>query len=114
MRARLLFAVALLVQVVVLYWPRPVGTGGVPGLDKAVHVGVFAAAAASGHRAGVPAGWLAAGLGLHAALSEVVQGRWLAGRSGDPADALADLVGVALGIALAIAWGVAPARRSAR
>ncbi|HZI98301.1 MAG TPA: hypothetical protein VFD41_12330 [Actinomycetales bacterium] len=96
-----LFVAALVVQLVVLYWPRPVDAAAVPGLDKVVHVAIFAAAAMAGRRAGVPVRWLAAGLALHAVVSEVIQGTLLEGRSADPFDAVADLVGVAIGLAVA-------------
>ncbi len=92
------------VQAVVLYAPRApqVATGGLP-VDKAVHLSVFALATAALAWAGVPR-WLAvSAMALHAPLSEVVQDRLLPGRSGEPADIAADLLGVALG-----AWLVRP------
>ena len=98
---RLLFAGAVVVQLLVLYWPGPVDGGGVPGLDKAVHLAVFAAAALTGRRAGVRAVVLAVGLGLHAVASEAIQGTVLDGRSADPYDVLADLLGIAIGLAVA-------------
>jgi hypothetical protein len=78
-----------------------VGTGGVPYLDKLVHVLVFAAVAWTGLRAGVPARWLLPLLVLHAVTSELVQARLLAQRSGDPADVVADLAGTLAGTLLA-------------
>jgi hypothetical protein len=97
----LLFALAVAVQLLVLYLPR-VDTGGVdgPGLDKVVHATVFAAVAWTGRRAGVPVRLLAGLLVLQAVGSELVQGLLLPDRSGDPLDALADLAGVAVGLAL--------------
>ena len=50
---------------------------------------------------------------LHAGVSEVVQGELYTTRSGDPLDALADVVGTALGLAayvLLVRRRVAPAR----
>ncbi len=96
-------AVALLVQLAVLYAPRvpPVPGAEVAGLDKLVHAAVFAAVTFTALRAGLrPA--LVVGVGLaHAVVSEVLQHAVLPGRSGDPVDVLADVVGVALGAWLA-------------
>ena len=89
------------VQLVVLYWPRAAAGGGLPYVDKVVHVAVFAAVAWAGCRAGVPHRVLVPLLVAQAVASEVVQARLLAGRSGDPADVVADLVGTGLGLLLA-------------
>jgi hypothetical protein len=97
-RHRVTFAVAVAVNVLVLYWPSAPGTGGIPGLDKVVHVLVFLAVAWTGVAMTLPAGPLAAVLVVHAVVSEIVQGRWMAARSGDPRDVLADVVGVAIGV----------------
>ena len=99
-RGRALLAVAVAVQLAVLYWPRA-GGGGLPYVDKLVHVAIFAAVAWAGCRAGVPHRVLVPLLVAHAVVSEVVQDRLLAGRSGDPADVAADLVGTGLGLLLA-------------
>jgi hypothetical protein len=86
------------VQLVVLYVPRApaVDTGGLP-LDKVAHVAAFALPTAALILAGVPRAWVIGLMALHAPVSEVLQHRLLADRSGDPWDVLADLVGVALG-----------------
>lgn len=103
---RVLFGLAVLVQLVVLYLPRGVDVGaGLPALDKLVHVAVFGAVAVTGVWAGVPVRWLAAALAAHAVASEAVQHWLLPARSGDPLDSVADLVGVTLGVALAVAGG---------
>ena len=100
----------MLLQAAVLYWPQATTAGGLPYLDKAVHVVVFAAvgvtAVLAGARAGVVVGLLAA----HAGVSEVVQARLLAERSGDLWDVAADVVGTCGGVAL----GVALRRRRGR
>ena len=97
MRSRWLLAAVVLAQLVVLYAPRAPSTGGVPGLDKVVHVLVFAVVAAVGLRARVPR-WVVLLLTVgHAPVSELVQATLLPGRSGDPLDLLADLAGCALG-----------------
>jgi hypothetical protein len=102
---RAAFAAAVAVHLVVLYWPRAVSEGGVPYLDKVVHVLVFGAVAWTGARAGLRVRWLAAVLVLHAVSSELVQHFLLAARSGDPADAAADVLGVVAGVAVARSGG---------
>ncbi len=93
----LAFLLSLAVQLVVLYAPRaPSVSTGLP-LDKVVHVAVFAAVAGTGLRAGLPARVLVTALLAHAVVSELIQAQWLAHRSGDVWDAVADAVGVGLG-----------------
>lgn len=103
-------AVALAAQAVVLYAPRQPGPVPFVHADKVVHVGVFLVPAVlallAGFRGRVVVGLLVA----HAVVSEVVQARLLPGRSGDPADVLADVVGVGVGLLLALAAD----RRAAR
>jgi hypothetical protein len=93
--------VAVAVQLVILYWPRPAGPTGVPGLDKLVHAAMFGSVTYLGLRAGLPARWWVPLSCGHAVVSELIQGLFLVHRSGDWRDVVADLVGV--GIALA-AW----------
>ena len=98
-RARVgLAALALGLQLAVLYVPRApsIDTGGLP-VDKLVHIAVFALPTVALIWAGVPRGWVIGLMAVHAPLSEVVQDRFLAHRSGDPWDVAADLLGVALG-----------------
>ncbi len=105
------FVLAVLVQLVVLYAPStPDAAPSIPGLDKLVHAGVFLLPALLGVLAGARPGWLGASLAAHAVVSELVQGFALPERSGDGADAVADLAGLALGLAL----GVALTRRASR
>ena len=70
------------------------------GSDKVVHLVLFALLAATTRwRFGpVLAGLVA--VTAYAPASELVQGLLLSGRSGDPYDVVADLLGVALGWAL--------------
>lgn len=100
--ARTALAVAVLVQLVVLYAPAGPGPGLFPQSDKVVHVLVFlvpvALAVVVTRRPSLVAGAFL----THAVLSEVVQGTLLPLRSGDPFDALADAVGVALGVAVGL------------
>jgi hypothetical protein len=94
------FGAAVLINLIVVYWPSTPGTAGVPHVDKVVHLVVFALVAWTGRRAGVPWRLLAVALVVHAVTSEIVQGALLSGRSGDPWDVLADVIGVAAGLAL--------------
>ena len=87
------FALAVVVQLVALYWPRPVETGTSLPVDKLVHAAVFGAVLWTGGRAGLPVRPLAAVLAVHAGVSEVVQGTLL-DRDGNVPDALADLAGL--------------------
>lgn len=102
-----LLAVALVVQAVVLYWPRVPGPPGlldVPGLDKFVHLATFASVAWTGLLAGCGARWWVPLLVVHAGVSEVLQATVLPHRSGDPWDVVADLAGVCLGASLVRRW----------
>lgn len=93
---------SLLLSLYVLFAPDPGGPDTeLPGADKAVHLLLFALVAATARwRLGGRPAVLAAVL-LYAALSEVVQGVALPGRSGDLLDLLADALGALLGSALA-------------
>ena len=96
-----LAAIALVIQLAVLYAPRtPTVETGLP-LDKVAHVVVFAVPVVALVAAGLPRRWVVMGMALHALLSEVLQAAVLPQRSGDPADVVADLVGVAIGAWLA-------------
>ena len=94
---RWLFALAVVAQLVALYWPRPVDPGTPLPVDKLVHAAIFGAVLWTGVRAGLPLRPLTAVLAVHAGVSEVVQGTML-DRDGNVPDALADLTG------LVIAW----------
>lgn len=100
---RLLLAVVLVVHLVVLYSPSlpSPGPAGVPGADKVGHAAVFGLLVLAALWAGFSARWVVPLALAHAVLSEVGQHLLLAGRSGDPWDAVADVVGVGLG------WGAA-------
>lgn len=95
-----LFVLAVVVQLVALYYPDPPGGGDARGLDKVVHAAVFLAPALLGLLAGARPAVLAPLLIAHAVVSELVQQFALPGRGGDPWDAVADIVGVAIGMAL--------------
>ena len=103
------FGAAVALQLYGVYAPREAGPNvGIPQIDKVAHCFLFAAVAFTGLKAGVPARWLLGALVANAIVSELVQHYLLPQRDGDPFDALADLVGVALG-----AWlGARAARRT--
>lgn len=101
------FAIAIVLQLVALYYPSPPGGPGTPGLDKLVHAGIFLLPAALGVVAGIHLAWLGGALVAHAIVSELVQQLALPERSGDVWDAVADIAGVAIGLGV----GVMIARR---
>lgn len=95
------FFITAAASLFILFLPE----SGVPtapaGSDKAVHVALFAALAATGGWAGFRSRVLLSALTGYAVLSEVVQHVLPLGRTGDPADALADVCGMAAGWVLA-------------
>lgn len=98
-RWRLLpLALAMLVQLSVLYAPSGGGAAPFPHVDKLVHCAVFALPVLFGLLARLPLVPVAAVMALHAPVSEVVQASLLPNRAGDPWDAVADVTGVALGV----------------
>ncbi|MBJ7452715.1 MAG: VanZ family protein [Blastococcus sp.] len=108
--ARGVFAVVVLISLAVLFAPASDVPSAPAGVDKVVHLALFAALAASGRWAGVAARPLAVLLLGYAAVSEVVQGLPALGRSMSPADWVADAVGVLVGLVL---WQLASRRSSA-
>lgn len=92
---------ALVVQAVVLFVPRApkVDSAGLP-LDKFVHFAIFAAATGTLIWAGTRLVPTAIAMGGYAVLSEVIQAVAYPDRSGEPADVVADLAGVAFGCVL--------------
>ena len=101
--SRGVFAVVVLVSFAVLFAPADDVPTAPPGVDKLVHLLLFAALAVSGRWAGVRSGVLAVGLLVYAAVSEVVQGVSALERSASLADWAADAVGVLAGL-LGWAW----------
>ena len=93
------FVVAVVVQVYVLYLfvPGPSTDVTVPQADKIVHLAVFGAPAFFAALARLPLWGVATLLAMHAPVSELIQHSLIAGRSGEPLDVAADLVGVGLG-----------------
>ena len=105
------FAVVVLLSLVVLFAPGSATPTLYPGLDKVVHLGLFAALALTGRWAGVPATRLACGLVAYAVGSEMLQGVLPIGRDAEVLDALVDVVGVALGL---VAVRLVPTRQVGR
>jgi VanZ family protein len=95
------FTALVALSLVVLFAPTTGTPPLLPGLDKAVHLVLFAALAVTGRWAGLRPLALVAGLVVYAGASEVLQGVLPLGRSADPVDALTDVVGIAIGIAVA-------------
>jgi hypothetical protein len=104
------FAVTVLVSLAVLFAPASDVPAAPPGVDKVVHLLLFAALALAGRWAGTRPGPLAVLLLVYAAVSEVVQAVSALQRSGSVLDWLADTAGVGLGL---LAWMVGE-RRTAR
>ncbi|WP_214369050.1 VanZ family protein [Pseudonocardia sp. H11422] len=96
-------------SVVVLFAPASGVPSAPPGVDKLVHLLLFAALAGTGRSAGLPLRPLAVALVAYATASEVLQAVLPIGRSGDVLDALVDVAGIALGLGV-----VALARRGRR
>lgn len=107
-RDRVLLALTVAVQLVVLYAPRAPSAGSVPGVDKVVHAAVFGAVAWAALRCGFTVRTVAVVLVAHAVLSEVLQAGLLPARSGDALDVVADVAGVVVALAIARATGRAP------
>lgn len=96
----------MVVHLLALYWPR-VEVGGLPqDSDKLGHALLFGLPALASVLAW-PRPWAkvaVAALAVHAPLSEWLQAGLLPLRSGDPRDAVADLVGVLVGTLAGLAW----------
>lgn len=114
------------------YWPKLPKSGeeigsAIPHMDKIVHVAIFALTTALVLHLLVPtrssrsldlarrgsahpraAGWAVAAIGAHAFIIEVIQHWLMPTRSGDVADIVADLVGMALALAV---WAARRAQR---
>jgi hypothetical protein len=101
-RAALVVAVAL--QLLALYSPHAPPGPQITGLDKVVHMCIFAAPALAALMAGISAPWALGILAVHAPVSELIQHFALPHRTGDVFDAMADLGGVALGSLAYLVW----------
>lgn len=97
----LIAAVCIVLQLAGLY--RPAGYGSddgpvIPGLDKIIHVGMFALPVFFCLLAGLRRWWVVGVFAVHAPLSEVIQHLFMPRRSADPYDVVADVVGIVLAI----------------
>ncbi|GAA1988781.1 hypothetical protein GCM10009817_33060 [Terrabacter lapilli] len=101
--------IAVVAQLLVLYWPVVTVEGPVSWTDKVVHLLVFAVPTYAVGRALGSVRTAVVIFALHAPVSELVQHFALPGRSGDPWDAAVDLVGVAIAAAALVVRR--PARR---
>ncbi|MBB4964181.1 VanZ family protein [Saccharothrix violaceirubra] len=91
------FVAALSLSVVVLFMPQSGVPSSWPGMDKIVHLGLFALLAVTGLFA-LPRTPVLVGLVGYAVLSEVLQGLLIVlGRSADVVDGLTDVAGIGLG-----------------
>ena len=98
------FGAALAFQLIVVYAPQGVGGPQITGLDKVVHVLIFAAPVLAALLAGLSAPWVIGILAVHAPVSELIQHFALPHRTGDVWDMTADLAGVALGSLAFLVW----------
>lgn len=98
--ARGVFAVVVLLSLAVLFAPASDVPTAPAGVDKLVHVALFAALALSGRWAGIGSRALGPLLLVYAAVSEVLQGLAVLDRSVSVADWVADAAGVLLGLVL--------------
>jgi VanZ family protein len=109
--SRGVLALTVLVSLAVLFTPGDGVPSAPPGVDKLVHLALFAALASAGCWAGARPRVLAVLLVAYALVSEVVQALAPLNRSGSLADAVADLIGVALGLLVGTAIGRTAASR---
>ncbi|MBK6871596.1 MAG: VanZ family protein [Kineosporiaceae bacterium] len=93
---RTIFVVTVLVHLVALYSPKAGVASPVLGTDKIVHMALFGVVLYTGVRAGLAIKPLVIALLANAVISELAQYLWLARRSGDVWDAVADALGVLL------------------
>lgn len=93
---------ALAFQLFVLYTPGSPEPSrfNFPGMDKLIHIVIFAAPAYLAWRL-ASRWWPIILLAVHVPISELIQQAWIPYRGGDWMDAVADLAGVALGTLLA-------------
>jgi hypothetical protein len=98
------FGAAVAVQLIVVYSPQGPGGPQVPGLDKVVHLLIFAGPVLAALMAGLRWPWVLGIFAAHAPVSELTQHFALPHRTGDPWDMVADLVGVALGYLAFLVW----------
>lgn len=105
-----LSVLAVLVHLLALYLP---GSAPEPsplvGVDKLVHIGLFAVPVYCLGRLSGRVGLVAAVFGAHAVMSELIQWRFIPFRDGDAFDGLADLIGIGIAV-----WALTRGRRKRR
>jgi hypothetical protein len=101
---QLALGVALVIHLVALYSPGGPGGPQINGLDKVVHICLFAGPVLAALMSGVSARWVLGILAAHAPVSELIQQSALPHRDGDLLDVMADLVGIAVGCAAYLVW----------
>jgi VanZ family protein len=101
---RTALGLAVAVQLIAVYSPSGVSGPQMAGLDKVVHVSIFAAPALAALMAGISAPWALGILAVHAPVSELIQHFVLSSRDGDVVDVIADFCGVALGGLAYLVW----------
>jgi hypothetical protein len=101
---RVTFGAVLLISLFVLFTPAPGVPRGPAGVDKVVHLALFAALAVSGRYAGVPGRWLVPALLAYGGISEPLQSLPGIDRSTSLADWGADALGVTLGYVGSVAF----------
>lgn len=101
---RLVFGIALAAQLIALYAPDGPTGPQVTGLDKVIHLLIFAVPAFAAMMVGIRARWALGILAVHAPVSELIQHFALQHRSGDVLDVAADLSGVALAGCAFVVW----------
>ena len=98
------FGVALAVQLIAVYAPNAPAGPEINGLDKVIHVSIFAAPALAALMVGMRARWALGILAVHAPISELIQHLVIPQRDGDVLDVMADLGGVFLGGLAYLVW----------
>lgn len=101
---RLAFGVALAVQLIAVYASDGPAGPEINGLDKVIHVLIFAAPALAALMVGIRARWALGILAVHAPVSELIQNFGLAHRDGDVFDVMADIGGIVLGGLAYVVW----------
>ena len=96
--------IAMVMQLLALYSPEVPGGPQIPGLDKVVHISIFAVPVLAALMAGISAPLALGVLAVHAPVSELIQHFALSHRAGDVVDMMADLAGVVIGGLVYVVW----------
>jgi hypothetical protein len=96
--------IALAAQLIVLYSPEVPGGPQIAGLDKVIHICIFAVPALAALMAGISAPLALGALAVQAPVSELIQHFALSHRGGDVVDMMADLAGLVIGGLAYVVW----------